>query len=127
MGLPMRRRLRKFLPIVLMALAVQFFAPIVACWAAGIGASNPLLGSSICRDDGASSSNSTGPSDQPCARDGCCAACSLAYATPVGTPPATTARLDLQPERVVWREVASDQLQSRTGSHAQARAPPQLT
>jgi len=127
MGLLMRRRLRKFLPIVLIALAVQVFAPIVACWAAGIGASNPLLESSICHDDGASTSNSSDPSGQPCAHDGCCAACSVAHAAPVDTPQPTTARLYLQPERVVWREVAPDQLQSRAGSHAQARAPPHLT
>jgi hypothetical protein len=127
MGLLMRRRLRKFLPIVLVALAVQFFAPIVACWAAGVGASNPLLGSSICHDDGASTSNSTDPSGQPCTHDGCCAACSVAHAAPIDIPQPTIARLYLQPERVVWREVAPDQLQSRSGSYAQARAPPQLT
>jgi hypothetical protein len=127
MGLLMRRRLRKFLPIVLVALAVQFFAPIVACWAASIGTSNPLLGSAICHDDGASTSNSADPFGQPCAHDGCCAACSLAHAAPVDTHHPTTARLYLQPGRVVWREVAPDELQSRTGSHAQARAPPSLS
>jgi hypothetical protein len=127
MGLLMRRRLRKFLPIVLIALAVQIFAPIAACWAASIGTSNPLLGSAICHDNGASTSNSADQSGQPYAHDGCCAACSLAYAAPIDTPPATTARLYLQPERVAWHEVGSDRLQSRTGSHAQARAPPHLT
>ena len=38
----MRRRLRNFIPIVLMALAVQILAPIGACWAASIAASDPL-------------------------------------------------------------------------------------
>jgi len=48
----MRRRLRNFLPIVLMALAVQIFAPIGACWAASIAASDPLHAAAICHDDG---------------------------------------------------------------------------
>ena len=39
----MRRRLKNFLPIVLIALAVQIVAPIAACWAAGIAASDPLI------------------------------------------------------------------------------------
>jgi len=38
----MRKRLRNFLPIVLLALVVQIFAPIGACWAASIAASDPL-------------------------------------------------------------------------------------
>ena len=48
----MRRRLRKFLPIVLVALVVQILAPIAACWAASIATSDPLLGAAICHDDG---------------------------------------------------------------------------
>ena len=43
------RRLKNFLPIVLIALMVQIFAPIGACWAASIAASDPLAGAAICR------------------------------------------------------------------------------
>ena len=114
----MRRRLRKFLPIVLMALAVQFFAPIMACWAVSIGTSNPLLGSSICRDDGGSTSNSTDPSGQPCAHDGCCAACSLP--TPRrSTPPSRRPRGSICSPNV-WYGVRS----RRTGCNPEpARTP----
>ena len=42
------RWLKKFLPIVLIALMVQIFAPIGACWAASIAASDPLAGAVIC-------------------------------------------------------------------------------
>ena len=49
----MRRRLRKFLPIVMMALLVQILAPIAACWAAGIAASDPLAAAVICHDNAA--------------------------------------------------------------------------
>ena len=38
----MRRRFQKYLPIVLVALMVQIFAPIGACWAAAVVASDPL-------------------------------------------------------------------------------------
>ena len=38
----MRARLQKFLPIVLLALAMQVLAPIAACWAAGQAVADPL-------------------------------------------------------------------------------------
>ena len=50
----MRRRLRKFLPIVLIAVMVQILAPIAACWAASIAASDPLHAAVICHDNSAS-------------------------------------------------------------------------
>jgi hypothetical protein len=128
MGLLMRRRLRKFLPIVLIALAVQSFAPIAACWAATVAASDPLRGPAICHDDGAANSGQSDQSGQPRAHDGCCSTCNLAHAgAPVDTPQATIETPYLQLGRVVWRDVAADRLPSRTGSHAQARAPPHLT
>jgi hypothetical protein len=125
MGLLMRRQLRKFLPIVLMALVVQIFAPIAACWAGSIGA--PPAGTAICHDDGAPSPNSSGPSGQTSAHDGCCAACSLAQPAALDVPPAAVVRVNLPPRPVVWHEWVAASVQFRTGSHAQARAPPPLT
>src|SRR5947199_8253898 len=52
MGFAMRR-LKNFLPIVLIALVVQIFAPIGACWAATIAASDPLAGAVICHGNAA--------------------------------------------------------------------------
>ena len=43
----MRRRYHKYLPIVLIALMVQIFAPIGACWAAAVAVSDPLAAASI--------------------------------------------------------------------------------
>ena len=83
----MRWRLRKFLPIVLIALTVQIFAPIAACWAASMAASDPLHAAVICHDNAASSSGQTDQSGQPRAHDGCCSICSVAHAgAPVATP-----------------------------------------
>jgi cytochrome c5 len=123
----MRRGLRKLLPIVLLALAVQIVAPIAACWAVSIAASDPLQAAVICHDDAAA----PGQADQPGhrAHDGCCSVCNLAHtaALPGSPQPATAATPYLRSSRVVWLDRAPDLFSSRAGSHAQARAPPQLT
>jgi len=127
----MRRRLRKFLPIVLIALTVQILAPIGACWAASIGASDPLHAAAICHDAAATSgqtNNQTDQTGQPRAHDGCCSVCSVAHAgAPVDTPQTAVSAPYRQPERVLWLDRTPDLFGSRTGSHAQARAPPRLT
>jgi hypothetical protein len=127
----MRRRLRKFLPIVLIALAVQIFAPIGACWAASIAASDPLPTAVICHSDTGPAQGHTGqtdPTGQHRAHDGCCSVCSVLHTgAPVDTPQAAVTTPSHQPEQVVWFDSVADLLGSRTGSHAQARAPPQLT
>jgi Protein of unknown function (DUF2946) len=127
----MRRRLRKFFPIVLIALAVQIFAPIGACWAAGIAASDPLQTVVICHDDAASARGQTGqtdPAGQHRAHDGCCSVCSVLHTgAPVDTPQTAVMMPCHPPKRVVWFDSGVDLFSSRTGSHAQARAPPQLT
>jgi hypothetical protein len=123
----MRRRLRKFLPIVLMALAVQIFAPIAACWAASIAASDPLQAAFICHDEAGSNPGQTDPG-QPRAHDGCCSVCSVAHTgAPVDTPQVAVTTPYRASHRVVWREAAPDLVGSRTGSHAQARAPPSIS
>ena len=124
----MHRRLRKFFPIVLIALTVQIFAPIAACWAAGIVASDPLHAAIICHDNAASTSIPTDQTGQPRAHDGCCSVCSLAQTgAPVDAPQTAVATPYLQSRRVVWLDRAPGLFVARTGSHAQARAPPQLT
>ena len=116
----MRRRLRKFFPIVLIALTVQIFAPIGACLAA-----------SICHGDTASAQGQTNPADptgQQRAHDGCCSACSVLHTgAPVETPQTAVTTPCHQPERLVWLDSTPDLFGSRAGSHAQARAPPLLT
>jgi hypothetical protein len=124
----MRRRLRKFFPIVLIALTVQIFAPIAACWAAGIAASDPLHAAVICHDDGASTSGQSDQTGQPRAHDGCCSVCSAAHTgAPVGTPTSAVTTSYRQSTGVVWLDLVPDLFGSRAGSHAQARAPPLLT
>ena len=124
----MRRRVGKFLPIVLIALLVQIFAPIGATWAASIAASDPLRSAAICHGNAASTPSQTDQSGQHRAHDGCCSVCSVVHGgAPVDGPHAAITTPTRHAERVVWLDAAPDLFSSRAGSHAQARAPPLLT
>jgi hypothetical protein len=48
----MRARLRKYLPVFLIAVLVQILAPISASWAAAVAASDPLSVAAICHANG---------------------------------------------------------------------------
>ena len=122
----MRRRLVKFLPIVLIALMVQILAPIGACWATAFAISDPLLAVEICHSDPASTSGQTDQGGEHRGHDSACSICCAAQAsasfdTPQAIAVATPYR---DVARVVWRAHAPAPSLFRTGSHAQARAPP---
>jgi hypothetical protein len=129
----MRWRLWRYFPIVLVALTVQILAPIAACWAASIAASDPLHAAIICHDGAASTQgqadNQTDQTGQPRAHDGCCSVCSVAFTgAPLDTPQTSAVTTPyLRSGRVVWPDRGPDWLGSRIGFHAQARAPPLLT
>jgi hypothetical protein len=123
----MRRRLGRFLPIVLIALMVQIFAPIGATWAVSIAASDPLHTVPIC-SGGGSTTGQTDQSGQHRAHEGCCSACSVLHTgAPVDAPQTAVPSLYRQPLRAVWRATAPDLFGSKAGSHAQARAPPSIS
>ena len=122
------RWLKNFLPIVLIALMVQIFAPIGACWAASIAASDPLAGAVICHGSGAPGAGQTDQTNHR-AHDGCCSVCSvLQSGAPVDVPEAAASiAVDRDSTHVVWTESTPDRFASRAGSHAQARAPPSIS
>ena len=123
----MRRRLGKFLPIVLIAVLVQIFAPIAATWAASIAASDPLHAAAICHGNAASVPNSSDQSGQPRAHD-CCSVCNVVHTGgPVDAPQAGVTTPWRHAVRVAWLAMAPDLFSSRAGSHAQARAPPSFS
>jgi len=124
----MRRRLKNFLPIILVALLVPLFAPIGACWAASIAASDPLAGAVICHGNDSSGADEADQISHR-AHEGCCAVCSvLQTGAPVDTPTSSIlAHVERQPQRVVWLEFFTDRFGSRSGSLAQARAPPSIS
>jgi hypothetical protein len=122
-----RRRLGKFLPIVLIAVLAQLFAPIAATWAASIAASDPLHAAAICHGDAASVPNPSDQSGQPRAHD-CCTVCSVVHTgAPVDAPQATVTTPRRHAAHVAWLDMAPDLFSSRAGSHAQARAPPSIS
>jgi hypothetical protein len=121
----MRRRLEKFLPIVLIALVVQILAPIGATWAAAIAASDPLSAAPICHGSGLPSHGDQSGGGR--AHDGACSICCAAAqaSTSLDTPKPAVLRLPARmAARVIWRDEAPDLLPARADSNAQARAPP---
>jgi Protein of unknown function (DUF2946) len=125
----MRRRLKNFLPIVLIALAVQIVAPIAACWAASIAASDPLSAAVICHGKGGVGAGQDDRSGPQGTQRGCCALCGVLHTGAPIDPPRTAAifTFERQVTSVVWHELALEPATSRAGSPEQARAPPQLT
>src|SRR5690349_21390817 len=125
----MRRRLKSFLPIVLIALAVQIFSPIVACWAAGIAASDPLSAAVICHGNASSDATQDTQNGAQDARRGCCSLCGTLHTGAPVDPPQTAAfvTFERQATSVVWHEFALEPATSRAGSPEQARAPPTLS
>jgi hypothetical protein len=128
MGDAMHRRLKNLLPIVLIALAVQIVAPIAACWAAVIAASDPLSAAVICHGKGGAA-GAASQDGAPGVQRGCCALCGVLHSGAPVEPPRTAATFtfDRQVTSVVWHELALEPVTSRAGSPEQARAPPPMT
>ena len=122
----MRQRLKNFLPIVLIALMVQVFAPIGVCWADSIAASDPLAGAVICHGNGDAPAGGQGDQTSPRAHHGCCSVCSVLHTGAPVDAPRTSAIIGFhrQSAPAVWNEFKSDLFASRAGPHTQARAPP---
>jgi hypothetical protein len=121
----MRRRFQRFFPIVLIALMVQILAPIGACWAAALAASDPLQLAEICHSDPAAAAGQTDRGDHHL-HDGACSICCATQASAsLDTPQAVVATAPLRRAvRIVWRDTAQDRSPPRIGSNTQARAPP---
>jgi hypothetical protein len=124
----MRRRLRKFLPIVMIALMVQILAPIAACWAAGIAISDPLAAAVICHDNSAQTNGGSDQTGGHQAHDGSCSLCCAVHAAASADIPQAVVAATYRPAlRVSWHDAAIALPGSRTGSQAQARAPPSVS
>ncbi|TQF29648.1 DUF2946 domain-containing protein [Bradyrhizobium sp. UNPA324] len=124
----MRSRLQKFLPLVLLALAMQVLAPIAACWATGLAIADPLSAGVICH----SASEQGGLNDQsgaPTGHAGACALCCLAQANAsLDSPTPAAFSIPIRhAERVVWHPADGFAIAAPKGSSAQARAPPQFS
>jgi len=122
----MRRRLQKYLPIALIALMVQIFAPIGASWAAAIAASDPLRTAEICHDSASAGDQQDNQTGQHNEHGNACALCCLASASAsIDTPNIEVLAVPYrETAHVAWHDQTVDVAGSRTGSNAQARAPP---
>jgi hypothetical protein len=124
----MRARLQKFLPLILLALAMQVLAPIAACLAAGQAIADPLNAAAICH--GSNEHGSSGDrTDAPAGQAGACALCCLAQAGASFDAPAHAALAIpvRHAARVVWLQADPSAVSAPKGSSAQARAPPRIS
>ncbi len=126
----MRRRLELLIPIVLLAILVQLFAPIAAFRAFANAVNDPLYMTSICSEMGAASDDGqTAPAGTPHHNGDCCAFCAAGHGggAALQPPPLIFVSLQRQYQRVSWLEAADRLPSARTGSNAQARAPPSFS
>lgn len=121
----MRRGLMRFLPVFVLALTVQILAPIGACLATAIAASDPLAKAVFCQ--GAVADQSSDQQSGHHVRKGTCAVC--AAVTPY-TPPApqpVIAKAAPQDFRVIWLAFTPHARVAKLNASPQARAPPFLS
>lgn len=123
----MRRRLELLIPIVLLAIAVQLFAPIAAFRAFAYAVNDPLYVSSLCSEMGAVAGDAqTAPAGTQHHNGDCCAFCASGHGggTALQSPQPVFVTLQRQYQRVSWLEAADAMPTARVGSNTQARAPP---
>ena len=126
----MRRRLELFIPIVLLSILVQLFAPIAAFRAVAYAVSDPLYMASICSGMGSSADDAqTAPANPQHDSGDCCVFCAAGYGggIAIDPPPLVFVSLQRQYQRVSWLEAADLTPTSRVGSNSQARAPPSFS
>jgi Protein of unknown function (DUF2946) len=124
----MRRRLEVFIPIVLLSILVQVFAPIAAFRMVAFAASDPVLAASICHDSAASADTQTAPAETQHDHGNCCVLCAAGHGAPsLDPPPVVFVSLQRVYQRLSWLQAVDPMPTVRLGSNRQARAPPQLT
>lgn len=125
----MLRRLDVFVPIVLLAILVQLFAPIAAFRVVAYAVSDPLYMASICAEPASSPDTQTAPAKTPHDHGDCCTFCAGGHSgsLAIDPPPLIFVGLQRLYQSVSWLESSDPIPTIRVGSNAQARAPPQLT
>lgn len=121
----MRRRLGTFIPFVLFAVLVQLMAPIGVSRAVARVLSDPLAMAPICSAMSGASQDPSVPAT-PSHVD-CCSFCAAGYGGPaIPDVPSAVAGVSGVYRDVVWHLFRDVSSRVRTGSNAQARAPPAL-
>ena len=119
----MQRRLGRFLPIVMLAMLVQFLAPVSASWAFAAAASDPLHLAGICSS--VTDADDAGGTSQHQTTHACCTFCGVAQAAPPAPDPQSSfVTLQREAKAVLWRDHRPERRAAVANAHAQARAPP---
>ncbi len=120
----MRRRLEVFIPIVLLSIVVQLFAPIAAFRVVAYAVTDPVYMASICSEMVSSPDAQTAPAKTQHDHGDCCVFCAAGHggAIAIEPPPLIFVSLQRQYQRVSWLEAAAPISAGRVGSNAQARA-----
>jgi hypothetical protein len=128
LGMIMRRRLAVFIPIVLLSIFVQLFAPIAAFRVVAYLATGLPYMASMCLEM-SSEDAQTAPANTHHDHGDCCVFCAGGHggAIAIEPPPLIFVILHRQYQHVAWLEAADPMPIVRVGSNTEARAPPQLT
>lgn len=125
----MRQRLRKYIPVFLIALMVQILAPIGASVAVAVAASDPLAAAEICQDH-ASSVPAPGDQGNQQTHDASCVICCVfsGSAAPANTPDTVGLVVPYRDDQgVAWHARKPRVADSFAGSNTRARAPPSIS
>ncbi len=125
----MRRRLEAFIPIVLVAVLVQWMAPIAAFRVVAHAAADPLYMASICSGMTSTPDVQTDTGNTLHRHGDCCAFCAGGHggSVAIDSPPLVFVILQRQYQQISWLEAAEAMPVFRVGSNAQARAPPSFS
>jgi hypothetical protein len=124
----MRRRLAVFIPIVLLSIFVQLFAPIAAFRVVAYLATDLPYMAPMCAEM-SSDDAQTAPANTRHDHGDCCVICAGRGGGSIAIDPPSLVFVSLQRlyQRVSWLQAADPMPTVRVGSNTQARAPPQLT
>jgi len=121
----MRQRLRRFVPIFVIAFLVHLLAPVAWSWAAAMAVSDPLAAAEICHSDGGAPVDST---DQMGDRLNCAMVCIAHAAVAPDTPRhVVVAAPYREAAGIAWQNCSQGFRARHRGAVAQARAPPSLS
>lgn len=118
----MRERLGRLIPIVMIAVLVQLFAPIAMMRAAAAAVSDPLSGIVICSGGHDGATSDTAPATNHTA---CCPLCALAHVVPpLDHPVAPYVAIQRVYQRVAWLESQTPFRHHGIDDRPHARGPP---
>jgi len=124
----MSGRLQALIPVILLAVMVQLFAPITAFRAVAQAVSDPLYMATICSGMASPQDGSQTSPVKPQHSANCCGFCSVSHGGVAVDPlPLIFVVLQRQYQLITWLEATHPIPPVRAGRHAQARAPPSFS